>query len=272
MWFRLWIFISSLWVLVSSWTAYRDWGSSATVEERIAQIVFILLPPLLLYPAGAAIGRSITGMMPLHIQRGLFRLYIAIGIPWAVWFGYAATTSGSRALRLHAINALFLVPLGAPLLCMVVLWIAAGFRSPLQPPQSDPAPLSKGSQPPLPPTRTMPIQREQRRLGTIILAVGCVAYVLAIAFAFARGGEAGGNAVVVLLSALILSFVTLGLTLVVMSLGGIALGPMTGIPPAVFLFAAQAVRHNHRGILAGIIGCALLASAVIALGTVIAGR
>jgi hypothetical protein len=72
---------------------------------------------------------SVSPTVPPHVRRGLQRLYVAIAIPWVAWFSYAAYESHSSAKRLQAIYTLFLVPVGGPLLCMVLIWIVAGFRN-----------------------------------------------------------------------------------------------------------------------------------------------
>jgi hypothetical protein len=76
----------------------------------------------------------------------------------------------------------------------------------------------------------------------------------------------------VLLTAPIWFLVLLALLSAIMFLGGHFIAPLTGTPAAVFVYAAQAIRHNYRGVLTGIMGCGLLASAALALATAIFGR
>jgi hypothetical protein len=127
MWLRLWMFISALWLIVPGWIIYQHWWP-ASPQQKLAQLALALLPPVILYPIGAAIGSGFSGIVSDHVRRGLARLYAALSIPWVAWFGYMAYEAHSDAKRLQAIYTLFLVPLGGPLLCIVALWIVAGFR------------------------------------------------------------------------------------------------------------------------------------------------
>jgi hypothetical protein len=97
-----------------------------------------LIPPAILLFLGAAIafvwkhyGETIIRnfpRVPRHIRRGLIRLYLVVAIPWIAWFGYKAYLDFPNAASERAILALPVVPVGAPILYFVVLWIAAGFR------------------------------------------------------------------------------------------------------------------------------------------------
>lgn len=116
---------------------YAEWGPNAIREQRQELLGSALIPPALLFLLGAAItygwkhyGETIIRnflSVPRHIRRGLIRLYIAVAVPWVAWFGYMASASTYRS-REFAILALPVVPVGAPILYLVVLWIAAGFR------------------------------------------------------------------------------------------------------------------------------------------------
>jgi hypothetical protein len=102
--------------------------------------------------------------VPPHLRRGLLRLYIAINLPWIAWFGYElydanrqyqsargflkivwndrligrptaydepellewATDQERR--RTLAIRALPVMPAGAPILYLFVVWVITGFR------------------------------------------------------------------------------------------------------------------------------------------------
>jgi hypothetical protein len=108
---------------------------AATIKQQRFEIAaFALAPPIVLYPLGLlfiwlyGFANRLWGTVSPHMRRGLLRLYIAITVLWVAWFGYAAYGTYSNAKRLQAIYTLFLVPLGVPLLLMVVLWIMAGFR------------------------------------------------------------------------------------------------------------------------------------------------
>jgi hypothetical protein len=37
--------------------------------------------------------------LPDHLRRGLFRLYVAVTIPWVAWFGYMAFDADQQAKR-----------------------------------------------------------------------------------------------------------------------------------------------------------------------------
>jgi hypothetical protein len=65
--------------------------------------------------------------VPPHVRRGLLRLYIAVSIPWVLWFGPVAFTAYSYSRRDTAIFALLLVP-GVPLLYLIAVWVLAGFQ------------------------------------------------------------------------------------------------------------------------------------------------
>jgi hypothetical protein len=70
----------------------------------------------------------------VHLRRGVTRLYIVVAVPWVAWYGYqildAAQRSGYASQRAisHAFWLLLIVPIGGPILLLVIVWIIAGFR------------------------------------------------------------------------------------------------------------------------------------------------
>src|SRR5258708_1533684 len=113
---------------------------TAIQEQRQELLRSALMPPAILLLVGAAIpfawkhyGEAIIRNLPTvprHIRRGLIRLYIAISVPWIAWFGYQAYDFWDEDEELfeRAILALPVIPVGAPILYFIALWIAAGFR------------------------------------------------------------------------------------------------------------------------------------------------
>lgn len=78
---------------------------------------------------------DVVRILPSHVRRGLLRLYLAIAVPWAAWFGYQIL----YAFQHHsygygwryasgAFRTLLIVPIGGPILFFVIVWIIAGFR------------------------------------------------------------------------------------------------------------------------------------------------
>jgi hypothetical protein len=106
----------------------------ALSQQRLEVLLFAFAPPITLLFVGATFwwlwkrfGRLLIGTLPTvppHVRRGLIGLYFAVAIPWIAWFGYWALVKN----REFAIYALPLVPVGAPALYFVALWIVAGFR------------------------------------------------------------------------------------------------------------------------------------------------
>ena len=98
-----------------------------------------LVPPAILFLVGATIafgwkhcGETFARYflrLPRRIRRGLIRLYILVAVPWVAWFYYTAYGNfWSSAAFFRAILWLLVVPIGALILYVAVLWIAAGFR------------------------------------------------------------------------------------------------------------------------------------------------
>ena len=79
--------------------------------------------------------------VPPHIRKGLLRLYVAVAVPWAVWYGVQVQDAidrhrGQRYVS-EAFRSLLIVPIGAPILFVIVVWVVAGFQKSAR--TSDPA-------------------------------------------------------------------------------------------------------------------------------------
>jgi hypothetical protein len=72
--------------------------------------------------------------VPLRLRRGLLRLYVAVTVPWVAWFGYHILDALNRHRSQHYVAdtvwALLMVPIGGPVLFLVIVWVVAGFRKP----------------------------------------------------------------------------------------------------------------------------------------------
>src|SRR6266700_7132525 len=70
-------------------------------------------------------------ILPLHLRRGLLRIYIAVSLPWVAFFGYQFLDALQRPYQHHAAGAywsLLIVPVGGPISLLVIMWVLAGFR------------------------------------------------------------------------------------------------------------------------------------------------
>jgi hypothetical protein len=54
-------------------------------------------------------------------------MYVAVVVPWVTWFGVMAINANSGSRRMTSIYVLLTVPIGAPLVGFVFLWIVNGF-------------------------------------------------------------------------------------------------------------------------------------------------
>jgi uncharacterized membrane protein YhaH (DUF805 family) len=69
--------------------------------------------------------------LPEHLRRGLLRLYLVVAVPWVGWIGFQILINGPRWRYLsNAFWSLLVVPVGGPVLVLVILWVFAGFRKP----------------------------------------------------------------------------------------------------------------------------------------------
>jgi hypothetical protein len=72
--------------------------------------------------------------LPEHLRRGLLRLYVVVTVPWVAWFGYQLLDHLQRPYYSRSRHAaetfwsLLLVPIGGPILLLVIVWVVAGFR------------------------------------------------------------------------------------------------------------------------------------------------
>jgi hypothetical protein len=72
--------------------------------------------------------------LPEHLRRGLLRLYVVVSVPWVAWFGYQLLDHLQRpyySRSRHAAAAfwsLLVVPVGGPILFLVIAWVIGGFR------------------------------------------------------------------------------------------------------------------------------------------------
>ena len=70
-------------------------------------------------------------ILPLHLRRGLLRIYIAVSVPWVAFFGYQFLDALQRPYQHHVAGALWsllIVPVGGPISLLVIMWVLAGFR------------------------------------------------------------------------------------------------------------------------------------------------
>jgi uncharacterized membrane protein YhaH (DUF805 family) len=69
--------------------------------------------------------------LPDHVRRGLLRLYVVVSVAWVAWFGsqllYALNDYDPDGAA-EAFWWLLLVPVGVPILFLVIGWVVAGFR------------------------------------------------------------------------------------------------------------------------------------------------
>ena len=96
--------------------------------------------------------------LPEHLRRGLLRLYVVVSVPWVAWFGYQFLDHLQRPYYSRSRHAaevfwwLLLVPVGGPILFLVIAWVIAGFRKKTalrvdKATEDKPVPQSEGSAP-----------------------------------------------------------------------------------------------------------------------------
>jgi hypothetical protein len=107
-------------------------------------------PPLAL--AFAACRSMIIRTVPPHVRRGFLRLYLAVAAPWVVWYGYQLLDAINRHRPQRyvdeALRSLLIVPIGAPIIFVILVWVVAGFqKSALRSdvPKAEPTPASPPS-------------------------------------------------------------------------------------------------------------------------------
>jgi hypothetical protein len=114
--------------------------ADAIRKERISLVSIALLPPIILLLASVTIIWAWTRFaklqwlsLPMHQRRGLLRLYFLVAVPWFAWFGYKSIDGIQHNSRYgaHAFWSLISVPIGGPILLLVIVWVISGFRKPL---------------------------------------------------------------------------------------------------------------------------------------------
>ena len=121
---------------------------AAITKQRIGLIAFAFLPPIIIFLVGVSgiwiwrryanwvWQRHVRGRwlgLPVHLRRGLQRLYLVISVPWVAWFGYRLLDAGSlHYWRWPYISRdlwlLLIVPVGGPILLIVIIWVIEGFQ------------------------------------------------------------------------------------------------------------------------------------------------
>jgi hypothetical protein len=125
-----------IWVLLAlAWATYV--GSQPAYRSAQDSVAALIIPPAILFFVGWGLVRlwEIYGEghwhgLPLHLRRGLLRLYIAVSAPWVAFFGYQfldALQDGYRHHTAEAFWSLLIVPLGGPIVLLVLMWVLAGF-------------------------------------------------------------------------------------------------------------------------------------------------
>ena len=131
--FQLWMLCSILWVaFFVVQVAPRVRG-----DEVLSALLAAVLPPIILLVAGLGVvrfGEPHWMRLPEHLRKGLWRLYIAVTVPWVAWFAYQILEGFRRPYYLQsryvmpAFWSLLIVPIGAPILFLVIAWVVAGFQ------------------------------------------------------------------------------------------------------------------------------------------------
>ena len=130
--FLLWLVGSGLWLTLISAAYPRHFPHDA-----------IALPILSFFVGlGVAFAWKLFGVthwlsLPAQMRRGLFRAYLVFAVPWSAWYGYQiyAFASDHYQFWSEEISYLFwtllIVPVGAPICFMALLWVLAGFSDSL---------------------------------------------------------------------------------------------------------------------------------------------
>lgn len=125
-------------LLALAWTAYGLSQPTYRFAQDSDAVAFIIIPPAILLLIGWALlwvwetrGEAYWLRLPLHLRRGLLRLYIAVSVPWIAFFGYRFLAALQDRYQHHAFGAfwsLLIVPVGGPILSRVIMWVLDGFR------------------------------------------------------------------------------------------------------------------------------------------------
>jgi hypothetical protein len=102
-------------------------------EQAISALLILVglaIATLILRILWTAFGNPPWVKLRSNVRNGLFRLYVALSLPWTVWFVYLIVEAESHRQRdiPSLLCLLLLVPLGIPILFVVISWILDGFR------------------------------------------------------------------------------------------------------------------------------------------------
>jgi hypothetical protein len=108
----------------------------STSPWAINRVVFAFFPPVISLLAGLAFvwvwprhGEAHWLKLPARLRRGSLRLYLVVAVPWVAWFGFQILINGPRWPYLtRAFCWLLLVPIGGPILALLIVWVVAGFK------------------------------------------------------------------------------------------------------------------------------------------------
>ncbi|MFB9262840.1 hypothetical protein ACFFWD_06580 [Bradyrhizobium erythrophlei] len=136
--FRLYLILGApVWLCALALVAIEQPGSVHYGPLLVFCLILPLLPTVVwLIVRDHAV--SSWRALPVNIRKGLTRAYLTIAVPWIAWFGYQIALYADRAsystnARQHlafSIVLFLLVPLGAPVLLKLLIWIVQGFLSP----------------------------------------------------------------------------------------------------------------------------------------------
>jgi hypothetical protein len=146
--FRIWVLCGLLW-LTFVCDRFYEIGPPDAIDFLITLLVTIplLLAGLRLAPTWEFIGSYWHGL-PVHLRRGMTRLYLVVSVPWVAWYGYQLIDATqhdyyiSRRVIPHAFWLLVSVPIGGPILLVVIVWVLNGFRA--SPNTSETGSIKKG--------------------------------------------------------------------------------------------------------------------------------
>jgi hypothetical protein len=122
--------------------------ATAITNERIGLVAFAIFPPVIFFitgiilvwgwerfgkPLWRAALADVTDRLPVHLRRGLTRLYLVVAVPWIAWFVYEFYDAGSHHswswhYTSHAFWSMLTVPIGGPILVLLIAWVLADFR------------------------------------------------------------------------------------------------------------------------------------------------
>lgn len=146
---RAFLWLSSIWAAIAI-VPYLNEFAQEYPNINFSWLIEVtgraIVPPLLILAASGglyAVARGIANIwrkwrtpnwarLPANVRRGIARTYIAITVPWVLWFGYRAIDDAnhwSRRARVEGdLLLMFSLPLGLVALVAIVVWIAEGFH------------------------------------------------------------------------------------------------------------------------------------------------